>query len=51
MYYVLAGGYAHSPLLMGEVSKSNRNGLPNALGGSELGEFDSVKIVSMLGDA
>jgi hypothetical protein len=35
---------------LGEVSKLSRNGLQNALGVSELGEFDSVKIVSILGD-
>ena len=35
---------------MGEVSKLNRDSLLNALGVSGLDEFDSVKIVSILGD-
>jgi hypothetical protein len=35
---------------MGEVSKLAKGGQPKQLAGRELGEFDSVKKVSMLGD-
>jgi hypothetical protein len=35
---------------MGEVSKFAGGGRPKLLGGRGLGEFDSVKKVSMLGD-
>ena len=39
------------PLLMGEVSKSVRGGRSKSLRDSGLTEFDSVKKVSILGDA
>jgi hypothetical protein len=35
---------------MGKVSKFARGGQPKGLGGREMGEFDSVKKVSMLID-
>jgi hypothetical protein len=40
----------HSPLIMGEVPKLANWDRAKMLTGSELGEFDSVKKVSMLID-
>jgi len=38
------------PLLVGEVSKLGEGSLRKSLEGNELGEIDSVKKVSILGD-